>query len=253
MKRITLLIFAAFLTKGMFAQNVKGKTGTVTDYDSNTYKTIKIGKQWWMAENLKVTHYDDGTAIPLVTSDTAWASLGDNSTDKAYCYQNNNANGEKDTYGALYTWAAAMNGANSSEADPSGVQGVCPTGWHLPSDKEWKQLEMYLGMSKNESEGLRFRGTNQGSKLAGNASLWAGVGLKRDPEFGSSGFSALPGGSRMDTDGKFIGLHYMADWWTTSWGGSSDAVNRNLHTYRTTVYSYYHSKSRGHSVRCVKD
>ncbi len=147
MYETTNIINFCSILNGMFAQNVKGKTDTVADYDGNTYKTIKIGKQWWMAENLKVTHYDDGTAISLVTSDTAWASLGNNSTDKAYCYHSNNENGEKDTYGALYTWAAAMNGAGSSSANPSGTQGVCPTGWHLPSDKEWKQLEMYLGMT----------------------------------------------------------------------------------------------------------
>ena len=118
---------------------------TLVDYDGNFYQTVQIGNQVWMTENLKVTHYADGTTIPLVTDNTAWGNLDDNNTDKAYCYYNNDANGEGDIYGTLYTWAAAMNGASSSSANPSGVQGVCPTGWHLPSNAEWTELTDYLG------------------------------------------------------------------------------------------------------------
>jgi uncharacterized protein (TIGR02145 family) len=159
----------------------------VIDYDGNTYRTVHIGEQTWMAENLKVTHYADGTAITLVESN--W-----HSDVEAYCwYANSTTN--RDTYGGLYNWAAAMKGAASSDTNPSGVQGVCPDGWHLPSDEEWKQLEMHLGMSLEEANasapGHYWRGTDEGGKLKENGtSYWS------DPNTGatnSSGFTALPG------------------------------------------------------------
>ena len=96
---------------------------TVTDIDGNDYETVRIGDQVWMAENLKTTRYADGMAIPLVEDNTSWALLGVN--DKAYSWYDNSTT-NRDTYGGSYTWAAAMNGAADSDADPSGVQGVCP-------------------------------------------------------------------------------------------------------------------------------
>jgi uncharacterized protein (TIGR02145 family) len=129
-----ILLFA-----GLFILAIENNAQTVTDYDGNVYNTITIGNQTWMAENLRVTKYPNGTPIPLATDNIAWANLEDNGTDDAYCYYNNNASGEANTYGALYTWAAAMgDNAVSSSSNPSGVQGVCPNGWHLPSDDEWK-------------------------------------------------------------------------------------------------------------------
>ena len=113
--------------------------GTVTDIDGNNYGTIAIGDQVWMAGNLKVTRYSDGSDIPMVTGESEWAAL--DIDGKAWSWYENLAE-YGDTSGALYTWAAVMNGAASSEAIPSGVQGVCPAGWHLPSDAEWKILEM---------------------------------------------------------------------------------------------------------------
>ena len=99
------------------------ETGTVDDYDGNTYKTVKIGTQWWMAENMKSTHFSDGTEISLIENNASWGNL--DFSDKAYCYYDDSVS-RANTYGALYTWAAAMNGAESSELTPSYVQGVCP-------------------------------------------------------------------------------------------------------------------------------
>ncbi len=112
---------------------------TVTDIDLNVYQTVQIGDQIWMAENLKTTRYADGSDIPLVEGSVEWDAL--TATGKAYCWYDNSTT-NRDIYGGLYTWSAAMNGAASSEANPSGVQGVCPDGWHLPSDAEWKELEI---------------------------------------------------------------------------------------------------------------
>ncbi|KPJ98607.1 MAG: hypothetical protein AMJ60_07710, partial [Desulfobacterales bacterium SG8_35] len=131
----------------------------VTDIDGNTYNTVVIGEQIWMAENLKVIHYSNGDPIPLVEGAPEWDTMS--SWVKAYCWYDNNPNiGE--VFGALYTWAAAMNGQPSSDNNPSGVQGVCPSGWHLPSDEEWKQLEMHLGMSRADADkDSEMRGTNE--------------------------------------------------------------------------------------------
>ena len=135
--------------------------GIVTDYDGNKYSTVQIGDQVWMQENLKVTHYSDGTPILKIESQLAYHDLGD--SDKAYFYYNNNSD-YGNVYGAQYTWAAATNGVGSS-LNPSGVQGVCPIGWHMPSDAEWKELEVYLGMSQEEADDPNYRGNDVGGKL----------------------------------------------------------------------------------------
>jgi len=146
-----------------------------------------------------------------------------------------------------------MNGSASSSSNPSEIQGVCPTGWHVPSDDEWKELEMYLGMSQSEADETSWRGTNEGSKLAGNASLWTDDDLENDAEFGTSGFQALPGGFRYDGDTfNFLGL--TTYFWSATEYDSSSAWYRYLSCYRSEVYrgdGYY--KDGGFSVRCTKD
>ena len=134
MKKITLALCIFFALTGF----AKAQT-TVTDYDGNIYQTVQIGNQVWMAENLKSIHYADGT--PLV-SGTGVGDITGNYTTKYYFYYVDDSATYAGTYGALYTWAAVMNGAASSNNNPSGVQGVCPDGCHRPSEAEWKELEM---------------------------------------------------------------------------------------------------------------
>ena len=222
----------------------------VTDIDGNIYKSVIIGDQEWMAKNLKTTHYADGTEITLVESTSSWDALGYD--DKAYCYYNNNENSEASTYGALYTWAAAMNGAASTHNNPSGVQGVCPSGWHLPSDNEWKKLEMYLGISQADADYSGHRGTNEGSKLAGNLSLWSDGLLENDAAFGTFGFNVLPGGGRR-YNGSFGHLGDNANFWSATEHSSSDAWGRHLYHNYSSVHRYNDIKADGFSVRCVKD
>jgi uncharacterized protein (TIGR02145 family) len=212
-----------------------GTVGIVSDYEGNSYSTVKIGNQWWMSENLRSTRYSDIFAINLVTGYTQWAQL--NSTYKAYCYYNNNTNGEANTYGALYTWAAAMNGQNSSSSNPSGVRGVCPVGWHLPSDAEWAELASYLA-------------SNTGGKLKE-----AGTTHWLSPNAGAtneSGFKALPGGQRY-TDGYFEDIGQNGYWWTSTGSNTEYALMR----YLSSIFSYLgdgiDNKKIGMSVRCVKD
>ena len=210
-----------------------------TDFDGNNYAVVKIGNQTWTAENLRTTHYSNGDEIPLIEDNTEWGELGDNDTDKAYCYYNNNANGEADIYGALYTWAAASNGENS-ETNPSGVQGACPVGWHLPSDAEWTELIDYLG------------GTIEaGGKLKETCTTYW-----NNPNTGAtnlSGFSARPGGYRDFGDGTFADSNEYCHWWSTT-KYSGFYVWRYYMSYDSAgIHSYCRSLSYGYSVRCIKD
>ena len=108
--------------------------GSVMDIDGNTYATVSIGSQVWMAENLATTKYNDGTAIPLVTNGTTWAAI----TTPAYCwYYNIMPSGSTAYYGALYNWYAV-------DVSTTGGRNICPVGWHVPSETEWTKMEDYL-------------------------------------------------------------------------------------------------------------
>jgi uncharacterized protein (TIGR02145 family) len=214
-----------------------GPGSTVTDYDGNVYQTVQIGEQVWMAENLKTTHYADGSAIPLVEGTTEWDNL--TPSDKAYCwYDNSTAN--RDTYGGLYTWAGAMNGAAGSSANPSGVQGVCPDGWHLPSDAEWTELTDYLG----------------GSGVAGGKLKEAGTAHWASPNSGAtneSGFTALPGGSR-GQHGTFDVQGSSAYFWSSTENDPATAWLRLLGYDNAGVGRFYiDNLETGCSVRCVRN
>ena len=218
------------------------------DYDGNVYDVVTIGIQVWMTENLKVTHYPNGDEIPLETDDINWGNLTYNNTDDAYCFPNNYS---ESGYGALYTYGAAI-GDNWSR-DINTNQGVCPTGWHLPSDAEWKTLEMQLGMSKSDADNTDWRGTNEGSKLAGNAVLWADGNLDNNSEFGNSGFQALPDGIR-NNSGSFDGGGGLGGWWSATESGSTfSAYYRLLGFYQSSVNRDENVKSSGLSIRCLQD
>jgi len=229
-----------------YGSQVSFTTSTVTDYDGNVYKTVVIGTQTWMTENLKTTHFPDGTEIPLVESTSAWDALS--TTDKAYCWYDNSTS-YGDTYGALYTWAAAIHGAESSDTNPSGIQGVCPDGWHLPSDGEWKQLEMFLGMSPSEADNTSWRGTDEGGKLKETGTThWYGPNTGATNE---SGFTALPGGERYNGSFQNIGLRTAL--WTATETEGSFAWWRSLVQDNSQVFRSSHYKNDGSSIRCVRD
>lgn len=232
-------------TNYITVHNVDDPTGTVTDYDSNVYNTIKIGYQIWMAENVKTTHYADGTALVDGTDSTdIW---NDDSTKYWFVYDDDLAN--KDTFGLLYTWAAAVHGNTGSSAAPSGIQGICPTGWHVPSDEEWKELEMYIGMNQSEANGWDWRGTDEGGKLKETGTIhW------KAPNTGATnviGFTALPGGYRYK-DGTYHYLYDYAYFWLSS-GSDLTALNRRLFYGSSTICRGNYYVSNAFSVRCVKD
>jgi uncharacterized protein (TIGR02145 family) len=223
------------------------ETGSFTDTrDSQEYQWVKIGEQVWMSENLAYlpsvspSSFLAGTIPYCYVYDYQGSSISEAKATSNYA-----------TYGVLYNWPAAMAGSPSSSANPSGLQGVCPDGWHLPSDAEWKQLEMFLGMSQSDADGFDWRGTDEGSQLADNASLWTDGILESDPSFGSSGFKALPGGSH-NNDGTFIRIGIGAYWWTSEGFDPIYAWRRLLRYDFTNVNTYNFKYERGYSVRCVE-
>jgi uncharacterized protein (TIGR02145 family) len=221
--------------------------GTVTDIDGNIYNTVTIGNQCWMKENLKTTRYSDGTPISLVDEQNIWSKLS--ISDKAYCWYNNDIN-NKNPYGALYTWAAAMNGADSSTSIPSGIQGVCPTGWHLPSWSEWGILIQYLDPQIVDPLYLR------GSSIAGGKMKESGFTYWDYPNTGAtneSGFSGLPGGGRSE-DGEFLFLGNSSYWWSTSQFGSGNYTRvQNLNYNNSSNQMTSTPWKSGISVRCIKN
>ena len=211
--------------------------GTVTDIDGNVYQTVQIGDQLWMAENLKTTHYNDGSEIPNIINNDDWSGL---STGAYGDYDNNPTNSE--TYGRLYNWYTV---------DDS--RGICPDGYHIPSDDEYKQLELYLGMSESESNHIGWRGTNEGSQLAGHADLWNNGDLENNSEFGTSGFSAFPAGYRTDTFGNYTGMGNWGYFWSSSENINNYSWYRILNYNYSNVFRYSDYKQRGMSIRCVAD
>jgi len=186
-----------------------------------------------MAENLNIGTRIDGSG-----------NQTDNSTIEKYCYNNSTTN--CDTYGGLYQWDEMMQYVTTE-----GTQGICPAGWHLPTDAEYKTLEMQLGMSQAQADATGWRGIDEGSKLAGNEPLWTDGALDQNANFGTSGFDALPVGFRF-TDGSFYLLTYYAYFWSSSENGPN-AWYRNLNYNNAQVNRNNNNKAYGFSVRCVRD
>lgn len=241
---LCLLMILSAILFSCEKESSDGEFGTVTDYDGNVYTTIKIGNQVWMASNLRVTHYSDGSAIPYVTGDSEWALMDNNSTDKAYCWYENNQSLYGSNWGAMYTWAAAMNGAPGSSSNPSGVQGACPTGWHIPSRAEWQELEDYLS-SQGDTD-------NEGTVLKAQNG-WDDDDGENGNGTDDYGFAALPGGGRSTNYGTFSFGGRSGYWKSATEFNSTDAYGVHLGNYRPTILFGSYLKGDGMSVRCVKD
>ena len=218
---------------------------TVSDRDNNTYNVVQIGTQCWMKENLRTTKYADGTSI---------SHSSQISTTVAYWYYPNNSSSNKATYGLLYNWKAVMRNSSSSSANPSGVQGVCPTGWHVPSDAEWKQMEMAVGMSQSDADNSGYRG-NIAAKLSGNTGWTSSntsnaAGNQSATGRNSSGFSVLPAGYYDSENWIFAGNATLC---STTVNENSRMWIRSLYYDNAGVYRSTGNKAFGYSVRCVKD
>lgn len=196
----------------------------IKDADGNTYSTVTIGAQVWMSENLKVSKFNDGSSIPLVTDNTEWTKL----STPGFCWYNNDATTNKNTYGALYNWYTVSSGK------------LCPVGWHVPTEKELTALTTYLGES-----------------VAGGKLKEVGFDHWFNPNTGATnetGFTALPSGYRYYLNGTFQAKGADCYCWTSTEYSMTQAWNRGLCWYNTSAsrgsYAY---KQDGLSVRCLKD
>ena len=191
--------------------------------DGYSYSTIQIGDQCWFAENLRTTVYADGTPIPEVTDGTAWLGLSSGARSD---YDNDASNVA--TYGRLYNWYAATDAA-----------GLCPTGWHVPTDDEWTALETYLGANGHSgAEGTALKST----------SGWSNSGNGTD----DFGFSALPGGFRDGDNGSSYNTGYVGYWWSSSPSGGN-AWYRYLFSSYPVITRINKNPRFGFSARCLRD
>ena len=212
------------------------KNTSVTVYtDSNNSQPIQIGNQIWMSKNLNVSCYRNGDTIPEVTNPAKWANL----TSGAWCYYNNDPeNGA--IYGKLYNWYAVND-----------QRGLAPIGWHIPTDNEWKILELELGMSKSDIDTIEFRGTIEGGMLKeSGASHWL------SPNTGAtnkSGFSGLPAGYRY-LDGIFYYISSGAGWWSATFENKyKGGWYRGVRTENSKIIRNTFEENVGFSVRCILD
>ena len=196
--------------------------GTVADVDGNVYKTVKIGDQWWMAENLKTTKYNDGINLPNVTGNSTWSSL----LTPGFCWYNNDEDTFKNTYGALYNWYAVSTGR------------LCPIGWHVPSHSEWNTLETFLGGLTVAGAKLQETGTTHWQSPNDNAT-------------NETLFTALPGGYR-NHDGNFYGIYSSTGWFSATEKNHNDAWVRSMYSNSGYTADGYWKKA-GYGIRCVKD
>lgn len=198
-----------------------GLNGIVNDIDGNSYKTIKIGNQTWMAENLATTKYNDGTPIDLVTDNGIWNTT----TSPAYCWPDNNIV-NKDTYGALYKWYTI----NSN---------LCPIGWRVSNENDWNILRAFLG----------------GSSVAGGKLKQIGIIYWLSPNTNatnSSGFTALPVSTR-NIDGTFNTSGTTAIFWNSYNWSTFTAVSYHLSYDSEVCGSLDRNKNSGLSIRCIKN
>lgn len=233
----------------LFTFALHNQAQTVVDIDGNVYNTVIIGFQTWMKENLRTTRFNDGTTVPLVMDNADWTAL----TSSGSCTYNNTTNTETiNMYGILYNWYSVN------------TNNICPVGWHVPSDSEFTEFEIFL-----QNNGYNYDGSSDtdndrttNNKIA--ISLAALTNWNSATDEGSigsngysayrnkTGFTALPGGYR-GNDGSFIGMGYNLAYWTSSDFNANNAWFRsmdyaNLGPYRSNI-----SKVDGFSVRCLKD
>lgn len=198
------------------------ETDTLFDIEGNKYHAVKVDTLWWMAENLKVTKLNDGTDIPLVTGTSDWCTT----EMPSYCWSGNDYSNNEE-YGLLYNWYAVNTGR------------LCPAGWHVSAYSEWEAMDSFLGTESGD----RLKETGTEHWPASNEGATNAVG-----------FTALPGGYRDGSDGRFYGPGYDGYWWSSAESSATGAKGVCI-SYQ---YSYLSAnndafKKNGYSVRCVKD
>jgi uncharacterized protein (TIGR02145 family) len=209
----------------------------IKDIDGNIYGVITIGKQKWLQQNLKVTHYSNGDSIINITDSTTWASnVSPNPAVPAYCnYNNVDTNARQ--FGRLYNWYAVN--------DP---RQICPAGWHVPGDTEWHTLA--LALDPNALWAFNDAESNTAGGMLKSITLW------NTPNTGatnSQGFTGLPAGVR-EKDGQFFRIDLIADFWSsTATDTLQNAWLRALFWEDAQLHRFTDAEAAGYSVRCIKN
>lgn len=242
------------LISNTITRNRPTDCGIVADYDGNIYQTVVIGDQCWMRENLRTTRYADGTLIEEGTTNSY--------TEPYRCrgYYSNEAEDFAEIFthcGYLYNWAAVMHGASSSNTNPSGVQGICPTGWHVPSVSEWGQMANYLS---RDSRMWCDNNSNCYAKSLAAKTLWyeynsnsnhCYVGWEMNSN-NTSLFTAYPVGYHSEYDYYGDWKYHACFWTATETGGAAFYKyigNASINGLDESSFS----KQAACSVRCLKD
>jgi uncharacterized protein (TIGR02145 family) len=220
MQHKTVILFATV----MFWLGLAGcQNKSIKDIEGNVYKTVTIGTQTWMAENLRTTKYNDGTEIPVVKDNLDWSKL----TTPGYSWYNNDSGEYKDSYGALYNWYAV----NTNK--------LCPAGWHVSSDAEWVALATFLEGGNDVGGKLKESGTKH----------WK---IPNEGATNESNFNALPGGYRT-FEGIFNFIGVSGYWWSSTEYNEASVLFWNLRYKSGGTFKYRSEKNCGFSVRCIKD
>jgi uncharacterized protein (TIGR02145 family) len=205
------------------------------NYASGIVDQVQIGEQIWMTRNLDVEVYRNGDTIPQITDPEEWI----NADEGAWCYYENEEEHGKN-FGKLYNWYAVN--------DP---RGLAPEGWRVASDDDWKELEIFLGLSEDDVDDWAYRGLNEGGKLKDTKSAYWNL-----PNIGATNeynFDALPAGYRSDQTGEFKSLYNGCAWWTSSSYTFTGVIGRGLHMNEAGISRFNFGKYAGFSVRCIKD
>jgi uncharacterized protein (TIGR02145 family) len=221
-KRLSVLFCCHALLFFTAVNIASAQNSIIQDQDGNSYKTVKIGNQTWMAENLRTTKYNDGTSIPLVMDKNAWIVL----SAPAFCWYNNDTI-NKSTYGALYNGYAVN------------TEKLCPKGWHISTDSEWAALIDQFGGENSAGGKLKESGTKR----------WMEPNLGATNE---SGFSSLPGGTRF-SNGLFFSIKTAGLWWTLNKANALNGWYWSMNYSSLTVMRNFTDLTNGNSVRCLKD
>jgi uncharacterized protein (TIGR02145 family) len=211
-----------FTTLAEFSVDSIFNADSIVDTDGNIYKTVKIGQQIWMAENLKTTKYNTGDNIPQVADNNTWGSLNTG----AYCWYNNDSAGYEKVYGKLYNWYTVNTG------------NLCPIGWHVPSEVDWDELINFLGGSTLSGGKMKEEGFEH----------WPSPNTDAD---NGSGFSALPGGYRFPNGSLFSDVPYTGLWFSSSLNESENPLYIELNYATALCHKNWYDKKAGMSVRCV--
>jgi len=200
----------------------------VTDIEGNAYKTVVIGNQRWMAENLKTTIFNDGTSIGVINDSQGWIYQTETSEPYGCCFYDNDEYSNGATYGVLYNWYAVNSGKN-----------LCPTGWHVANEDDWTTLINFLGGTSMAGGKLKETGTAHWQNQAPNTT-------------NESGFTALPGGIRLN-NGNYVGIKMIGNWWSAEKSGIIVSRGYELNMGNPMINIKNYDKRTGLSVRCIED